>query len=54
MAIGNFASLTFGALDPLVIKMILGANDLEHKLLELDYFCPDAAASLPPSVRVKS
>src|SRR5215510_851121 len=26
MAIGNFGSLTFGALDPVVIKMILGAE----------------------------
>jgi hypothetical protein len=29
-------------------------NDLEYELLELDDFCPDAATSLPPSVRVKT
>jgi hypothetical protein len=29
-------------------------NDLEHELLELDDFCPDAAASFPPSVWVKT
>jgi hypothetical protein len=29
-------------------------NGVEYKFLELDDFCPDAAALLPPSVRVKT
>src|SRR5216684_8820988 len=29
-------------------------NDLEHEFLEFDDFCSDAAASLPPPVRVKT
>jgi hypothetical protein len=29
-------------------------HDVKHELLELDEFCPDAAASFPPSVRVKT
>jgi hypothetical protein len=29
-------------------------HNVEHELLELDDFCPDAAASFPPSVRVKT
>jgi hypothetical protein len=29
-------------------------HDVEQELLELDDFCPDAAASFPPSVGVKT
>jgi hypothetical protein len=29
-------------------------DDVEHKLLKLDDFCPDAGASFPPSVRVEN
>jgi hypothetical protein len=29
-------------------------NGLKHELLELNDFCPHAAASFPPSVRIKA
>lgn len=29
-------------------------NDIEHELLELNDFCPNAAARFPPSVRIKT
>jgi hypothetical protein len=29
-------------------------HDIEQEFLELEDFCPDAAASFPPSVRVKT